>query len=171
VTSFRRDTPVVFSGVDRARQLLGVIVRSTRRLAVLVVGAAVTVAGLVMLVTPGPGLVVIIAGLAILATEFTWAEILLERAKRQALRAKDAAVRQAGLLRRRRTITVELTEVTEVFELPTTEDGSATAAAGEADPAEAPPPRPLHGPPVPLGHVELLAISIVDRTETVDAND
>jgi len=98
--------------VDRFRQLLGIIVRSTRRLAVLVIGCAVTCAGLVMMVTPGPGLIVIVAGLAILATEFTWAEILLERAKRQALRAKDAAVRRgAGLLRRRRTVTVEVVEL------------------------------------------------------------
>lgn len=98
--------------MDRARQLLGIILRSTRRLTVLVIGCGVTAAGLVMMVTPGPGLIVIVAGLAILATEFTWAEILLERAKKQALRAKDAAVRQAGLLRRRRrTTTVEVTEV------------------------------------------------------------
>lgn len=77
------------------------IVRSTRRLAVLLFGCAVTAAGLVMMVTPGPGLVVIIAGLAILATEFTWAEILLERARKQAVRAKNVALRKAGGLRRR----------------------------------------------------------------------
>lgn len=98
--------------MDRFRQLLGIILRSTRRLAVLVIGCAVTGAGLVMMVTPGPGIVVIVAGLAILATEFTWAEILLDRAKKQALKAKDAAVRQAGgFLRRRRTVTVEMIEV------------------------------------------------------------
>jgi uncharacterized protein (TIGR02611 family) len=101
--------------VDRLRQLLGFIVHSTRRLAVLVIGGAVVAAGLVMMVAPGPGLIVIIAGLAILATEFTWAEILLVRAKKQALKAKDAAVRRgAGFLRRRRNVTVEVTELVEI---------------------------------------------------------
>lgn len=36
-------------------------------------GLAVVVAGIVMLVFPGPGWVVIFLGLAILATEFAWA--------------------------------------------------------------------------------------------------
>jgi hypothetical protein len=75
---------------------------------VLVIGCCVVSAGLVMLVTPGPGLVVIVAGLAVLATEFTWAEILLERAKRQAIKARDSAVRKAGGLRRRRSGVVDL---------------------------------------------------------------
>jgi uncharacterized protein (TIGR02611 family) len=128
--------------VDRFKGLMGVVVRSTRRLAVLVIGCAVTAAGLVMMVTPGPGLVVIVAGLAILATEFTWAEILLERAKRQALRAKDAAVRRgAGLLRRRRTVIVEVVDL------------------------------PVHGPPAPHGHVELVAVTVVDRVDRVDRPD
>ena len=34
-----------------------------------------------MLVLPGPGMVVIIAGLAILATEYVWAERMLAAAK------------------------------------------------------------------------------------------
>jgi hypothetical protein len=34
-----------------------------------------------MLVTPGPGIVVILIGLAILATEWAWAERALDRAK------------------------------------------------------------------------------------------
>ncbi len=43
------------------------------RLSVAAVGFTVLAVGLVMLVTPGPGLLVIIAGLAILAHEFSWA--------------------------------------------------------------------------------------------------
>ena len=147
--------------MDRLRRLLGVIVRSTRRLAVLVIGCAVVTAGLVMMVTPGPGLVVIVAGLAILATEFTWAEILLERAKKQALRAKDAAVRRGkGFLRRRRTVTIEVTELVDVSD-PTS---SVEDSVDDASPA-------LHGPPVPAGHVELLSITVTDRTEIVDSLD
>lgn len=72
-------------------QLLRVILRSTKRLAVLVAGLAVTAAGVAMLVLPGPGFVVIIIGLAILATEFAWAEYLLDKAKEHAAKAADKA--------------------------------------------------------------------------------
>jgi uncharacterized protein (TIGR02611 family) len=48
---------------------------------VAVVGAALVIVGIVFLVLPGPGIPLIIAGLAILATEFTWAEIWLNRTK------------------------------------------------------------------------------------------
>ena len=44
-----------------------------KRIAILVAGMAVLLAGVVMLFTPGPGWGGIAAGLAILATEFTWA--------------------------------------------------------------------------------------------------
>ena len=45
-----------------------------------IVGATVTLVGVTMLVTPGPALVVIPIGLAMLALEFAWAERLLDRA-------------------------------------------------------------------------------------------
>lgn len=48
---------------------------------VAVVGAALVIVGIAFLVLPGPGIPLIIAGLAILATEFTWAEIWLNRTK------------------------------------------------------------------------------------------
>ncbi|MEN9645316.1 MAG: hypothetical protein RL238_1985 [Actinomycetota bacterium] len=59
-------------------QWLRWIGRNTKRLAVLVLGFAVLGAGLTMLVLPGPGLIVIILGLAILASEFVWAERALD---------------------------------------------------------------------------------------------
>ena len=49
-----------------------------------IVGATVTLAGIAMLVTPGPAFVVIPIGLAMLALEFAWAERLLDRALDQA---------------------------------------------------------------------------------------
>ncbi|HJR26361.1 MAG TPA: PGPGW domain-containing protein, partial [Acidimicrobiales bacterium] len=73
------------------RELMRVIARNGKRMAIFVVGVALLAAGVVMLVLPGPGLLVIIAGLAVLATEFAWAERLLDRAKEQAERAKDKA--------------------------------------------------------------------------------
>jgi uncharacterized protein (TIGR02611 family) len=45
------------------------------------VGSLLVISGIVFLVLPGPGIPLIIAGLAMLATEFTWAEILLHKTK------------------------------------------------------------------------------------------
>jgi uncharacterized protein (TIGR02611 family) len=65
------------------------------RLSVAALGFTVLAVGLVMLVTPGPGLLVIIAGLAILAHQFAWAAIALEKTKERAARARAAALRRA----------------------------------------------------------------------------
>jgi uncharacterized protein (TIGR02611 family) len=73
------------------RELMRVIARNSKRMAVFVVGVALTAVGVAMLVLPGPGLLLIIGGLAVLATEFAWAERLLDRAKEQAEKAKDKA--------------------------------------------------------------------------------
>lgn len=56
-----------------------------------VVGILVVVAGAALLVLPGPGIVVIAIGLAMLALQFDWAERMLERAVDQAERAGAAA--------------------------------------------------------------------------------
>jgi uncharacterized protein (TIGR02611 family) len=56
-----------------------------------IIGATVTLAGVAMLVTPGPAFVVIPIGLAMLALEFAWAERLLEHALRQAETAQRKA--------------------------------------------------------------------------------
>ena len=52
-----------------------------RKAIVAVVGFTVVLIGLVMVVTPGPAIVVIPLGLAILATEFVWAQKLLKWAQ------------------------------------------------------------------------------------------
>ena len=54
-----------------------------RRIAIGVVGGTVLLLGIVMLVTPGPGLVVIPVGLAILGLEFAWARIWLVKVRRR----------------------------------------------------------------------------------------
>ena len=53
-----------------------------RRIVVGVVGTTVLLLGMVMIVTPGPGLVVIPIGLAILSIEFAWARFWLRRVRR-----------------------------------------------------------------------------------------
>jgi uncharacterized protein (TIGR02611 family) len=70
------------------------IARNGRRVAVTIAGFAVLLAGVAMLVLPGPGIVVIIAGLAILATEYVWAQRYLKIAKEKANQAKDAILRK-----------------------------------------------------------------------------
>ena len=68
--------------------------RNSKRVAVTIAGFVVVLAGVAMLVLPGPGLLVIIAGLAILATEYVWAQRLLRIAKERATQAKDMILRK-----------------------------------------------------------------------------
>ena len=78
-------------GLHPLSQIGRFILRSGRRIAVTIAGFAVLTAGVIMLVTPGPGILGIIAGLTILATEWAWAEKALDRAKMRAGQAASAA--------------------------------------------------------------------------------
>ena len=60
--------------------------RVARKVGVAVIGAAVLAVGVALIVLPGPAIVVIPLGLAILATEFLWARRLLRRVKAGATR-------------------------------------------------------------------------------------
>ncbi|MGN6132225.1 MAG: PGPGW domain-containing protein [Nocardioidaceae bacterium] len=71
---------------------------------VAVVGLAVLVAGVVMIVTPGPAFVLIPLGLAILATEFEWARHWLQVARRKAHEARVRAETMDPAVRRRRLL-------------------------------------------------------------------
>ncbi len=55
--------------------------KTARRVAVLVVGSTILAVGIVMIVTPGPALVVIPFGLAILGLEFAWARSWLRKVR------------------------------------------------------------------------------------------
>lgn len=66
--------------------------KNGKRIGVSIAGGVLVVAGLVMLVLPGPGVIAIIAGLAILASEYVWAQRALNFAKRKAGDAKDKAL-------------------------------------------------------------------------------
>lgn len=52
-----------------------------RRIAVSIVGGTVLLIGVAMLVLPGPGLVVIPLGLAILGIEYAWARVWLRKVR------------------------------------------------------------------------------------------
>lgn len=68
------------------------VLNTTWRIVVFVVGVAVILGGLIMLVTPGPGWLAIIAGFALLATEFGWARRALHKAKDAGQAAKEKAL-------------------------------------------------------------------------------
>lgn len=55
--------------------------RQVRRVVIAVIGFTVLAIGLVMVVLPGPALLVIPLALAILATEFVWARNLINKVK------------------------------------------------------------------------------------------
>lgn len=54
-----------------------------KRIAIAVVGISVLAIGIVMIVAPGPALVLIPVGLAILGLEFAWARVWLKRLRRR----------------------------------------------------------------------------------------
>lgn len=73
-------------------EIIRFIGRSSKRIAVTIVGVAFVLAGVAMLVLPGPGILMVAVGFAILGTEYAWAAAALERTK--------SAAAQAGTLAR-----------------------------------------------------------------------
>ena len=65
-------------------------VEQVRRAFRIVAGFTLLLAGVVMIVTPGPGWLVIFLGLSLLAAEFIWARRLMDRMKRQSDRVREA---------------------------------------------------------------------------------
>jgi uncharacterized protein (TIGR02611 family) len=70
-------------------------IEQVRRIFRVVVGFTLLLAGGVMLVTPGPGWLVIFLGLGLLAAEFVWARRLMDRIKREGGRLRDAVLPNA----------------------------------------------------------------------------
>jgi len=69
---------------------------------IFVAGLAIVVVGVVMLPLPGPGWLVIFAGMAVWATEFVWAQLVLRWTKRKVAaateRALDPKVRRRNII-------------------------------------------------------------------------
>ncbi len=63
-------------------------IRRIKRVFIAVIGFTVLLAGIAMMVLPGPAILVIPLGLAILATEFIWARKLLKKFKEKLLKLK-----------------------------------------------------------------------------------
>lgn len=70
--------------------LARVTLKAARRICVGAMGGTVLLLGLIMLVTPGPAMLVIPAGLAILALEFQSAALWLRKIKAGGSRIMDA---------------------------------------------------------------------------------
>jgi len=67
-------------------------VQQVKRWLKIVSGFTLVAIGIVMLVTPGPGWLTIIAGLALLAAEYVWAQRLLARMKAGGTRLRNAVM-------------------------------------------------------------------------------
>lgn len=84
-----------------SKEVIRWIGRNSKRVAVSIVGTVLILAGLAGLALPIlPGWLLIIAGLAVLASEYAWAERALDAAK---ARAKSAAKKARSTMRRRRS--------------------------------------------------------------------
>lgn len=65
------------------------------------IGGTVVLLGVILLVLPGPGVLIIAGGLAILATEFLWAKRALRNAKGAVAKARRKGGWLAWLRRRK----------------------------------------------------------------------
>lgn len=72
-----------------------------RWVVVATVGATLVVLGLMFMVLPGPGIPLIIAGFVILATEFAWAEVVVQRMRREGDRLSKSFMERFRALRKR----------------------------------------------------------------------
>jgi uncharacterized protein (TIGR02611 family) len=73
---------MIFRSIDQVRRFFKILGGFT----LLLIGA-------VMLVTPGPGWLVIFLGLTLLAAEFVWARRLMDRMKQESNRLKDSVLK------------------------------------------------------------------------------
>ena len=72
--------------------------RTMKRLFILLIGLTVLLIGVLMVLTPGPAILVIPLGLAILGIEFAWARRWLVKFKSYLPKKKARAVEQAAIL-------------------------------------------------------------------------
>jgi tellurite resistance protein TerC len=80
----REEKQLVSPLVDDLESLATLTYREARRVAILTLGMTIVILGLIMLVTPGPGMLMIILGLAVLGAEFAWARTWLNRMREMA---------------------------------------------------------------------------------------
>ena len=64
--------------------------QQTKRFLKIVVGFTLLALGIVLVFSPGPGWLVMLLGLGLLAAEFVWARRLLDSMKEKGVRLRDA---------------------------------------------------------------------------------
>jgi len=79
-------------GLNSKRDPVITTLRQAKRIVKIVIGFTVFLLGVVMLVLPGPGVLTIIVGLAILGTEFVWAKRLYKRFEEGANNIKNSVL-------------------------------------------------------------------------------
>ena len=79
-----------------ARGMMRWVGRNSKRVAITIIGFVLVLGGIVLLPLPGPGMLIIIAGLAVLGTEYMWARRMLELAKKKAKEAAAKVRRRKG---------------------------------------------------------------------------
>jgi uncharacterized protein (TIGR02611 family) len=81
-------------GIVPFKLVARLIGRNAKRVAITIAGFTVVIVGLILVPLPGPGWLIVFAGLAILATEYVWARRLLNYAKTKVGQAKDVVLRK-----------------------------------------------------------------------------
>jgi uncharacterized protein (TIGR02611 family) len=115
--------------------VLRFLARNAKRIGVAIAGGVLILIGVALLVLPGPGWLFIFLGLGVLATEFVWAERMLNKAKQKAQEAKDAVARRRGARatkRAERRSTSTTSSITTAAESP---DEAESPAAGDVESA------------------------------------
>lgn len=69
-------------------------IKALRKIGVLLVGIPVLILGIILVPLPGPGLLVIIAGLLILSLEFEWAKRYVQKAKTELKKLSNKSKKQ-----------------------------------------------------------------------------
>jgi uncharacterized protein (TIGR02611 family) len=96
-TALRRLADRMDGARARVRALPGG--RLAWRVLVTLVGVAIIVLGIILLPLPGPGWLIIFAGLGVLASEYAWASHLLQRTRGYVLARTTWAMRQSLFVR------------------------------------------------------------------------
>jgi tellurite resistance protein TerC len=78
------------------KSLLTNSLRQAKRIIIAVIGFTVLLMGVAMIILPGPAVVVVPVGLAILGTEFVWARRLLRRARAWLMNGAKEQVKKGG---------------------------------------------------------------------------
>lgn len=71
----------LLSSIKGTVRVVSISLKPAYKVIIAILGSIVILAGFIMLVTPGPGILAILLGLLILASEFVWAKRLLKKMK------------------------------------------------------------------------------------------